>query len=175
MVRVRSGMVQVPIEPDLLAPMLFVYFFWALLFFLVGLYRPFYAASRFDELALLFKTISFGCLFLFFVIFFDDAGTGVRVSSRLLIVIYWAILLGCVGSGRLVLRSIQRRLLINGIGVHKTIVIGTPARARQLRDASSASFASTGDGQERRTIRRRSWAALMISPPLFRHAISAKP
>jgi len=134
LVRVRSGWVEVPIEPDFVAPMIFIYLFWGILFFLVGLYRPFYAASRFDELALLFKTISFGCLFLFFVIFFDDAGTGVSVSSRLLIVIYWAILLASVGSGRLVLRSIQRRLLINGIGVHKTIVIGTPSRARQLRD-----------------------------------------
>jgi exopolysaccharide biosynthesis polyprenyl glycosylphosphotransferase len=121
-VRVRTGWLDVPIEPDFLAPMAFVYLFWALLFFLVGLYRPFYAASRFDELALLFKTISFGCLFLFFVIFFDDAASAASVSSRLLIVIYWAILLATVGTGRLLLRSLQRRLLINGIGVHKTMI-----------------------------------------------------
>ena len=133
-VRVRTGWLDVPIEPDFLAPMVFVYVFWALLFFLVGLYRPFYAASRFDELALLFKTISFGCLFLFFVIFFDDAASATNVSTRLLIVVYWAILLAAVGTGRLLLRSLQRRLLINGIGIHRTIIIGAPERARQLRD-----------------------------------------
>jgi exopolysaccharide biosynthesis polyprenyl glycosylphosphotransferase len=133
-VRVRTGWLDVPIEPDFLAPMVFICVFWTLLFFLVGLYRPFYAASRFDELALLFKTISFGCLFLFFVIFFDDAASATNISTRLLIVVYWAILLAAVGTGRLVLRSIQRRLLINGIGIHKTIIIGAPERARQLRD-----------------------------------------
>lgn len=134
LLRVRSGWIRLPIEPDLLAPMIFVYLFWALVFFLVGLYRPWYAASRLDELTLLFKTTAFGCLFLFFVIFVDDAGSSTGVSSRLLIVLYWSCLLVCVSIGRLTIRSIQRRMLVAGIGVHNTLIVGNAEPARALAE-----------------------------------------
>jgi exopolysaccharide biosynthesis polyprenyl glycosylphosphotransferase len=133
-VRVRSGWLDVIIEPDLWLPMASVYLFWLVVFTLVGLYRPWYAASRFDELALLFKTISLGCLFLFFVVFFDDSGRPTGVSSRLLIAIYWAILLLWVSAGRLALRSIQRRMLIAGIGAHDTLIVGSAVKSRALYD-----------------------------------------
>lgn len=132
LVRVQSGWIEVPIEPDFWLPMAFVYLFWLLVFWVVGLYRPWYAASRFDELTLLFKTAVFGCLFLFFVIFFDDAEQQGRISSRVLIVLYGSVLVGCVGSGRLILRSIQRRMLIAGIGAQNTVIVGSPARSFEL-------------------------------------------
>ena len=134
LLRVRSGWIELPIEPDLTAPMVLVYVFWALVFFLVGLYRPWYAASRFDELALLFKTTAMGCLFLFFVIFVDDAKTPGAPATRLLIVVYWGIVLASVSAGRLTIRSIQRQMLIAGIGVHDTVIIGREERARSLAD-----------------------------------------
>ena len=133
-VRVRSGWIDISTNPDFWAPMVSIYFFWALLFLMVGLYRPWYAASRVDELALVFKTITFGCLFLFFVIFFDDDGRSVGTSSRLLIAIYWGILLLFVGTGRLALRSIQRNMLIAGIGAHNTLIVGSATRSRELYD-----------------------------------------
>lgn len=134
LVRVRSGWVNVPIEPELWLPMAAVYVFWGIVFFLVGLYRPWYAKSRFDEVALLFKTTGMGCLFLFFVVFVDDEGSSVGTSTRVLIAIYWVVLLGCVVTARLMLRSLQRKMLIAGIGMHNTLIVGSAARSRHLFD-----------------------------------------
>ncbi|MBI5474570.1 MAG: sugar transferase [Ignavibacteriae bacterium] len=132
--RVRSGWLTLAIEPDFVVPMIAVYLFWVLLFFLVGLYRPWYAKSRLDEITLLFKTTVVGCLFLFFAIFIDDQATATQTNSRLLIVVYWAILFGFVVTGRLVIRSIQRRMLIAGVGVHRTIIVGSEMKSRELYD-----------------------------------------
>jgi len=103
-------------------------------FFVVGLYRAWYAASRFDELTLVFKTITMGCLFLFFAVFFDDQGSNVAVSSRILIAMYWGVMLAWVSAGRMVIRTVQRRMLIAGIGVHPTIIVGSAAKSRELYD-----------------------------------------
>ncbi len=130
--RVRSGLVGISYDPELWAPMLFVYFFWVVVFFMVGLYRPWYAASRFDELALLFKTITFGSLFLFFAIFVDDQGKNIGTNSRFLILAYWCILLFFTGAGRLLIRSVQRKMLIAGIGSSNTIIVGSPEKAEEL-------------------------------------------
>jgi exopolysaccharide biosynthesis polyprenyl glycosylphosphotransferase len=132
--RVRSGLVEVSAIPEFWGPMVAVSVLWVTLFFAVGLYRPWYAASRFDELALLFKTISVGSAILFFVIFVDDAGKPTGTSSRILIAVYWGILMLMVSSGRMVLRSIQRRILSAGIGVHNTLIVGSSARSRELYD-----------------------------------------
>ena len=132
MFRVRSGLFDINAVPDFWGPMIAVCALWFLLFFIVGLYRPWYAASRLDELALLFKTISVGSLVLFFVIFIDDAGKPTGTSSRVLIAIYWADMLFTVSAGRMVLRSIQRRMLIAGIGVHNTLIVGSASRSRDL-------------------------------------------
>jgi exopolysaccharide biosynthesis polyprenyl glycosylphosphotransferase len=130
--RVQSGLIQISLEPDFLVPMFLVWLFWALLFFVAGLYKPWYAESRFDELALVFKTVSVGCLFLFFAIFVDDQGKGVAYGSRLLIAVYWGVQLLTVSFGRLALRSAQRRMLIAGIGVHKTIIVGNASKCKEL-------------------------------------------
>jgi exopolysaccharide biosynthesis polyprenyl glycosylphosphotransferase len=134
LLRVGSGWVEMPVQPEFWLPMVLVYLFWILLFFIVGLYRPWYASSRFDELALVFKTTSLGCLFLFFLVFVDDQGTPVGTSTRVLIAAYWGILFFCVAAGRLALRSIQRKMLIAGIGAHKTLIVGSAARSRELHD-----------------------------------------
>ncbi len=131
-IRVQSGVVGINYDPELWAPMLFVYLFWLLIFFMVGLYRPWYAASRFDELALIFKTVTFGCLFLFFAVFVDDQGKNIGANSRFLIAAYWAILLFFVGSGRLLIRSIQRKMLTAGIGTSKTILVGSLEKVEDL-------------------------------------------
>ena len=132
-IRVRSGWIDLAIDPEFWLPMFSLFVFWAVVFWMVGLYRSWYAASRFDEIALLFKAISLGCLFLFFVVFVDDAGRPhVVVSSRLLIAIYWGILFGFVSTGRLLIRSVQRRMLIAGIGVRNTVIVGSHAKSREL-------------------------------------------
>lgn len=131
--RVRSGWIDISMEPEFWFPMLFIYFYWLIVFFMVGLYRSWYATSRFDELALLFKTITLGCLFLFFAVFVDDQGQhNVPTSSRLLIAIYWGVLLACTSTGRLAMRSVQRRMLIAGIGARNTLIVGSLKKSREL-------------------------------------------
>ena len=132
--RVRSGLLALSTEPDFLVPMVAVCVFWLFLFFLVGLYRPWYAASRLDELALLFKTVTLGSVILFFLVFVDDAGKPTGTSSRLLIAVYWCVILVSVSMGRMTLRSIQRRMLIAGVGVHNTFIVGGGPRSLELYD-----------------------------------------
>ena len=132
--RVRSGWMAYSLEPDLWLPMLVVYAYWFILFFISGLYRSWYFRSRFDEFAAVFKTVTFGALALFFIIFIDDVSTGSPAHSRLLIAMYWAILLVSVGGGRILVRSFQRRLLVAGIGLRNSLIVGWSAKARELYD-----------------------------------------
>ena len=134
LIRVSSGWLGIAVSPDFWLPLIAVCLFWMLVFFVVGLYRAWYAASRFDELTLVFKTITMGCLFLFFAVFFDDQGSNVAVSSRILIAMYWGVMLAWVSAGRMVIRTVQRRMLIAGIGVHPTIIVGSAAKSRELYD-----------------------------------------
>jgi len=132
--RVESGWIVYSGEPEFLLPMLFISAFWLLIFFLFGLYRSWYTKSRVDELVTVFKAVTFGCLLLFFVIFIDDAGIGPPTRMRLLIAVYWLLMLLFVGSGRITLHSIQRRLLEAGVGRRNAIIVGTNKRALELLD-----------------------------------------
>ncbi len=130
--RVRSHMFAVTTEPDVLLPMFAISVFWLLLFFFFGLYRSWYAQSRFDELALIFKAVTFGVLLLFFAIFVDDRGAGSPVQSRLLIFGYWFLLVLFVGGGRILQHTFQRRLLESGVGLHNTFIVGWSQKAMDL-------------------------------------------
>jgi exopolysaccharide biosynthesis polyprenyl glycosylphosphotransferase len=133
-IRVRSGLFPHTPDPDLWLPMVAVWGFWAAVFFTFGLYRSWYAQSRVDEFATLFKATTFGILFLFFAIIIDDSGASSPVQSRLLIAVYWSLILGCVGGGRLLQHTFQRRLLEAGIGMRNTLIVGWSEKARQLFD-----------------------------------------
>jgi exopolysaccharide biosynthesis polyprenyl glycosylphosphotransferase len=130
--RIRSGWMTYPVEPDFIIPMIAVEIFWLIVFFFFGLYRPWYAKSRFDEFATIFKATTFGVLFLFFAIFIDDGGTGSPLKSRLLILLYWILMLIFVGSGRFLMHTFQRRLLMAGIGLRNTLIVGWSDKAREL-------------------------------------------
>jgi exopolysaccharide biosynthesis polyprenyl glycosylphosphotransferase len=81
---------------------------------------------------LLFKTTVIGCFVLFFAVFVDDSAAQGGPGTRILIAVYWVILLGTVAAGRLALRSFQRKLLISGIGVRNTVIVGSQTRAQSL-------------------------------------------
>src|ERR1051326_8099874 len=115
--RIRSGWMSYSMEPEFWVPMLVIAAFWLLVFFLFGLYRSWYAQSRFDEFAALFKSTTFGVLVLFFAIFIDDRGVGSPVHARLLILLYWVLILLSVSTGRVLLHSFQRKLLESGVGL----------------------------------------------------------
>ncbi|MDH7514314.1 MAG: sugar transferase [Bacteroidota bacterium] len=132
-IRVRSGLFILPTIPDFFLPMMVVNLYWLIVFWLFGLYRPWWAKSRVDELILVGKAVTFGVIILFFVIFLDDALTQETATSRLKIVLYWAILLVFVGSGRACVRSVRRRMLLAGIGHRNTLIVGSGKKAEELK------------------------------------------
>jgi exopolysaccharide biosynthesis polyprenyl glycosylphosphotransferase len=99
------------------------------------MYRTWFAASRFDELSTLFKATFVGIFILFFVILYDDYVHGVSSSNRFLIFVYWGLLFVLVGIGRLLIRSIQRNLLVRGIGRKNTIIVGFNKKAQNIMDS----------------------------------------
>ena len=112
-----------------------VYLFWILLFFFFGLYRSWYAQSRFDEFVTLVKTITLG-IFIIFLLTLDlpkDVENPVPLS-RAMIVSYWLAMCLTVGTGRMTLRTIQRKLLERGIGLRNTLIVGNGSKAQELYD-----------------------------------------
>ncbi|MBN2092422.1 undecaprenyl-phosphate glucose phosphotransferase [candidate division KSB1 bacterium] len=111
------------------------FLFWLVTFIFFGLYRSWYAQSRIDEFVSIFKTITIGCGIIFLLTMephrdFEE----VPSIGRLSVVTYWVLLLIMVTIGRLILRTFQRKLLENGIGVRKTLIIGWNEKARHLYD-----------------------------------------
>ncbi|MCL6100225.1 MAG: sugar transferase [Bacteroidetes bacterium] len=131
-VRVQSGWFELIIQPDFLLPMIAVYIYWLLIFTFVGMYRTWFALSRLDELSTLFKASFVGVLILFFLILYDDYTRGVSTSVRVYIFIYWGIFFFVVGVGRLTIRGIQRRLLIQGIGRRNALIVGFSPKSNEI-------------------------------------------
>jgi exopolysaccharide biosynthesis polyprenyl glycosylphosphotransferase len=133
-VRIESGWIQLSIEPELFLPLIAVNAFWLLLFALFGLYRPWYEQSRLDEIISLIRTTAVGALILFFVIYFDDAMSETRADARPIIALYWAVVAGMVVAGRMMVRFTQRRLLLAGVGLRNTLIVGWSKSAFGLCD-----------------------------------------
>ena len=108
---------------------------WFLFFVFFGLYRSWYARSRFDEFVVVLKTISIGVGIIFITTFDVQIDLESPPSlSRIIIVSYWLMLVFFVSLGRISLRTIQRKLLENGIGRRNTLIIGWNDNARELYD-----------------------------------------
>ncbi len=111
-----------------------VFLYWLFIFAFFGLYRSWYAQSRFDEFVALLKAITVGVIFIFLITI--DLRRDIQNPfplSRIMIFSYWLVLILLVSAGRLVLRSIQRRLLESGIGLRKTLIVGQGERAAELK------------------------------------------
>ena len=134
-IRLETGWFDLIIAPEFFIPMLVIYFYWLIIFTFVGMYRTWFASSRFDEISTLFKATFFGIFLLFFLIFVDDYMHNVATATRILIFIYWGLFLFFVGSGRILIRSVQRNLLIKGIGRRCGLVIGFNPRAKEVLDS----------------------------------------
>ncbi len=132
--RIRSGLFEHALEPDLILPMLLVYVYWLVWFAFFGLYRHWYAQSRLDEALTLFRTTAIGALILFFLILIDDQPITSGSGSRELILAYWLTLFVCVTTGRLSIRAIQKKFLEAGVGARNTLIVGGSQKARDLCD-----------------------------------------
>jgi exopolysaccharide biosynthesis polyprenyl glycosylphosphotransferase len=137
MVRVESGWIPVSSPTSVILPSIAIYFYWLIVFVFAGLYQYWFARSRFDEFSSALKAISIGCFILFFVIFLDDAISNAQATSRFLILIYWTLMVVCVGFGRVLIRSIQMSMLQKGIGLRQTLIIGTGERGLELNSLIS--------------------------------------
>lgn len=133
-IRIETGWFQLRSEPDIYLAMPFMYLYWLIIFTFFGMYRTWFASSRFDEISTLFKTTFVGIFILFFVIFISDFMEGVESSNRILMFIYWFLLFVFVSVGRLSVRSFQRRLLIKGIGRKGTVIVGYNLKANEVHD-----------------------------------------
>ncbi|HUF08067.1 MAG TPA: sugar transferase, partial [Rhodothermales bacterium] len=103
--------------------------FWIIIFMFSGLYKEKFAPSRFDELALLFKVVTIGSLVVFFGMFGSALEAG---AARPNLLFYWGTILGFVGFGRTVLRTIQQYLLSRGYGARKALIVGWTDRVQEL-------------------------------------------
>lgn len=133
--RVETGWFNLFSEPAFLVPMFAVYIYWVLIFLFVGMYRSWFATSRFDEVSMLFKASFVGIFILFTIILYDDAVHNVASQTRYIIFIYWGIFFVCVAAGRVLVRSIQRNLLINGIGRRGAVIVGFNPKAHKIHES----------------------------------------
>jgi len=133
-VRGKFGLYTISEPLALLTSASLMFGFWFLMFLFFGLYRTWYAHSRFDELVTLVKTVFFGVILIFLLTSDIQDFTTVPQFSRLMIVTYWIVMTFMVANGRMVLRTIQRRLLENGIGMRRTLIVGWNKKARALLD-----------------------------------------
>jgi exopolysaccharide biosynthesis polyprenyl glycosylphosphotransferase len=106
-----------------------IYLCWLVLLVFNGLYRPRQTASRLDESIAIFKVITVGVLLLFIATF--DLHQGMSFT-RALVGSYWLTLVLLVAGGRIVLRTLQVRLLTSGIGRHNAVIVGTDERGARL-------------------------------------------
>jgi len=123
-IRVETGWFELISKPAIYLAMFGLYIYWTLLFFFVGMYRSWFASSRFDEISLLLKSSFVGIFFLFVLILYDDSIHHAASTNRILIFVYWGIFLFTTGSGRLFVRGLQRRLLIKGVGRRNALLVG---------------------------------------------------
>lgn len=103
--------------------------FWIVMLLFAGMYRERHAASRIDEIVSLAKVITVGVLILVFSIFIETLETGGSLS---IFTIYWASVLGTVTSGRILVRSVQKALILRGHGTHRALVVGWRDQVERL-------------------------------------------
>jgi len=103
--------------------------FWVVMLLIAGMYRERHASSRIDEIVSLAKVITVGVLILVFSIFIDilEAGGSLSIFAT-----YWASVLGLVVSGRIIVRSVQKALILRGYGTHRALVVGWRDKVERL-------------------------------------------
>ncbi len=131
-IRIESGWIPYMSPTSFLIPLGAIYLYWLIIFSFSGLYQHWFVRSRFDEFSSVVKSVTLGCFILFFIIFLDDAISNSQAISRFLILIYWGLMIVCVGAGRVLIRSFQMNLLEKGIGLRNSVIVGAGNRGIEL-------------------------------------------
>ena len=117
------------VYPELMPVMLGLGAYWLVVFFFSGMYRERYAASRFDELISLLKVVAAGILVLIFAIYIDTLHSG---TTRSEIFFYGATVYFSVALSRVSVRTLQKGLILRGVGTHKALIVGWGDRVDKL-------------------------------------------
>jgi exopolysaccharide biosynthesis polyprenyl glycosylphosphotransferase len=112
-------------------PVLALYLYWTLLFWVSGLYENWYVRSPFDEFFRCVRITLTGCGILGVAIVLDDV-TFFTQNSRLLMLLYWAELTLCVCLGRIAMRGLQRSLRSSGAIRIPILLVGSAEKVREL-------------------------------------------
>jgi len=112
--------------------------YWILIFLFFGMYRRQRAFSRLDELLDVIKVTLIGVLFIFLLTSDYQSGFSQTFKlSRMLILVYWAILILFVGGGRVFLLTFHRWWLATGHGHERTLIVGWGKKAWEIYDQTS--------------------------------------
>lgn len=102
---------------------------WVALFAVAGLYviRP---RGRAEEVAKVFLGCSSGIMAIVVYIFLQRE----LFASRFIVLAAWVLAIIFVSIGRMAVRSVQIRLLKRGIGMHRTVLVGSDVSSQRLAD-----------------------------------------
>jgi exopolysaccharide biosynthesis polyprenyl glycosylphosphotransferase len=132
--RMYSGWAPYIIKPDFFVPMATLTIYWLFWFALFGMFRSWYHQTQIDELINIVRVTFTGGLVLFFFLFNGSSNMLGVSHSRLLLVGYCAGLFLFVCAGRFFVRGLKRRLVLAGIGVKNTLIVGWSKKAFELCD-----------------------------------------
>ena len=116
-----------PVETIFLAILVSVY--WLILFAFFGLYSMWYNKSRFEEMIRVYK-VGFVGLIILYLLTTDYSEP--FTNTKIVILSYWGLLVVCVSIARIAIRTLQRHLLIKGIGIKSTLIVGTLEKSKGL-------------------------------------------
>lgn len=114
--------------PDYVQLVLFIAVGWLFIFAMAGMYNLRTHRSIWDEFAGVFLASSTGILAVVIFIFLNRE----LFASRFIVLAAWVFAVVLVSLGRIVARSIQRRYLAKGIGVHQVLIVGNNEIAEKL-------------------------------------------
>ena len=114
-------------------------FVWTGFFYANGRYRADPTISRFREIQSLLRITLTSVVV---VILFNEIFPGILAVESARILTYWFYLVACLCIGRMVIRVIQKALMVRGYGKKNTIIIGIDSRANDIAEHLAAE--STG-------------------------------
>lgn len=117
-------------------PAILISIYWVGFFAFFGLYRELYLQGRFDEVTSVFKISLLGMLVLFFLLFMDDLGWNASnlKTAKVKTAVYWMAQFSWVALGRIIVRTRQKWRVKRGIGLHRTLLVGTGTSAYHVFD-----------------------------------------
>lgn len=129
--RFRSGWFENPTVFDrMFWPAIATSVFWMLLFALNGRYRPLYGLSRLDALLNVIKTTGIGILVIYILLTLSDVPP--ISKGKLTYLVYWMFLVIFAGGARILLRTVQHILLMRGVALSPSLIVGFNERGKGL-------------------------------------------